>query len=162
MKNQRKIILTFTLIVFILASTTPTTVQAKRKVTRTIETIPLGNGITMFKEYIPISSDLTTQILQEEGKHKDYYYTVNVFSIEIPVSPTENTKKHAKHRKNDDTIVILIDAGDQKLSRKLLKAVRKTTGQKPDAVYLTHYHSDHAGGGRYFQKKKTAGETKRG
>ena len=47
--------------------------------------------------------------------------------------------------------VVLIDAGDDSLAEELYQAVTQTFNKPIIAVYLTHYHADHAGGGSYFQ-----------
>lgn len=170
MNKQRKIVITLTLILILSLSMLPLTVQAKRGKSKKvkpwklpkkgkIETYPLGNGLTMFKEYIPLSPELMANNLDlpVEELPDGLFYTVNVFALEvpIPVSDVYDEDDDADDEDDEctDTMVILIDVGDQRLAKKLFKAVKKAYKQKPDAVYVTHYHSDHAGGGTYFQKK---------
>jgi len=48
--------------------------------------------------------------------------------------------------------VVLIDAGDDSLAEELYQAVTQTLNKPIIAIYLTHYHADHAGAGAFFQE----------
>jgi len=63
------------------------------------------------------------------------YYRVNVYGVDVGDG------------------VVLIDCGDEALAKELYKSVHKAFKKPILAVYLTHYHADHAGGGSYFQSK---------
>ena len=63
------------------------------------------------------------------------YYKVNIYGIDIGDG------------------IVLIDCGDEDYVKNLYKSVRKAFKKPVIAVYLTHGHADHAGGGAYFQRK---------
>lgn len=154
-KQQRKALIVLTLTVIILASMMPLTAQAKkkdhsgkesRKVLKRVKKRgfivedDLG-GLIRYREFIKHdTADLLTGYqgappIDLEQLPEVIYYVVNVYAIETGDS------------------VILIDAGHEMLAKRLYSRLKKEFGKKPITVLLTHGHADHAGGGRYLQKR---------
>jgi glyoxylase-like metal-dependent hydrolase (beta-lactamase superfamily II) len=94
-----------------------------------IPTYPVTKKVIRFEEQITLSFTEWDGMTLPEG----VYYTVNVYGVDVGNG------------------VILIDSGDDDLAPELYKSVTHAFNKPILAVYLTHYHSDHAGGGLYFQ-----------
>lgn len=96
-----------------------------------IPSYPVTKKVIRFEESIPISSE----VAQMYGYPSDFtgYYTVNVYGVDVGKG------------------VVLIDSGDDDLANELYKSVTHAFNKPILAVYLTHYHSDHAGGGLCFK-----------
>jgi len=91
----------------------------------------VSKKIARFEEkvYFTIPSDYGVEV--PEGA----YYTVNVYGVNVGRG------------------VILIDCGVESMAEDLYDVVLRTFRRPILAVYLTHGHADHAGGGSYFQEK---------
>jgi len=87
------------------------------------------------KKVIRFEEQLTLSFTEWGGMSlpEGAYYTVNVYGVDVGNG------------------VILIDSGDDDLASELYKSVTAAFNKPILAVYLTHYHSDHAGGGQYFK-----------
>ena len=81
--------------------------------------------VIRFEETIPLSEKVTG--------YPGLSYRVNVYGVDVGKG------------------VILIDSGDDEQAEELYKSVTYAFNKPILAVYLTHYHSDHAGGGKHFQ-----------
>lgn len=102
-------------------------VEAKKcPIPSTITVEKINGRITKFEETIPLD-------IPGMGLPEDAYYRVSVYAVKV--------------RRG----VVLIDCGDEALASDLYQAVSATFRRPIKAVYLTHYHADHAGGGEYFQ-----------
>ncbi|MCW4012354.1 MAG: MBL fold metallo-hydrolase [Candidatus Bathyarchaeota archaeon] len=116
---------------------------------------------------IIISSFLITPILSvsakqydEQGAIPSYQVTKKVMRFEetIPLSEEVTGYPGLSYRVNIYGVdvgngVILIDSGDDEQAAELYNSVTNAFNKPILAVYLTHYHSDHAGGGSYFQSQ---------
>ena len=88
----------------------------------------ITSKITRFEETIQLSYSQNLPV--PEGA----FYRVSVYGVKIGNG------------------VVLIDAGDDSLAEELYQAVTQTLHKPIIAVYLTHYHADHAGAGAFFQE----------
>ena len=99
-----------------------------------INEFQISADVIRFEEVIPLSID--PAFFEQYGADPfddDSYYKVNAYGIDVGEG------------------VILIDCGDEALAKNLYKSVKKAFKKPIMAVYLTHGHADHAGGGSYFQ-----------
>lgn len=123
---KKTLAITFILLILILPGVP---VGAKnQKIQSTIIVEKVTKEIIRFIETIPITID--DPIFPEDAT-----YIVSVYAVKTRGG------------------VVLIDSGDDEYAEDLYEAVSSTVKGKIKAVYLTHYHSDHAGGGAYFQSK---------
>ncbi len=90
-----------------------------------IPAYPVTDKVIRFEETIPLSEDAVG--------YPGFSYRVDVYGVDVGKG------------------VILIDSGDDDLFSELYKSVTKAFNKPIIAVYLTHYHADHAGGGAYLQ-----------
>ena len=120
-------------IIIITILVTPTiSVSAKRfKKHDSIEEYVISDNIIRFEETILLNIPPEYGMELPEGA----YYKVNIYGIDVGDG------------------VVLIDCGDEDYVKNLYKSVKKAFKKPVIAVYLTHGHADHAGGGAYFQKK---------
>jgi len=94
----------------------------------------ISADVIRFEEVIPLNID--PAFFEQYGVDPfddGSYYNVNAYGIDVGEG------------------VILIDCGDEALAKNLYKSVKKAFKKPIIAVYLTHGHADHAGGGSYFQ-----------
>jgi|GEM_PF-1891095 glyoxylase-like metal-dependent hydrolase (beta-lactamase superfamily II) len=124
-KSKRRILL-ITFIVAILVLPVVPVGAKKQAISSSIRIEKITSKITRFEETIPLN--IPGQMLPPGA-----YYTASVYAVKVKGG------------------IVLIDCGDETLADDLYKAVSKTYERPIKAVYLTHYHADHAGGGKYFQ-----------
>ena len=129
-KHNSKLFLSLILITILI---TPTiSVSAKRfKKHDSIEEHIISENVIRFEEKIILNIPPEYGMELPEGA----YYKVNIYGIDVGDG------------------VVLIDCGDEDYVKNLYKSVRKAFKKPVIAVYLTHGHADHAGGGAYFQRK---------
>ena len=129
-KYRSKHILSVILITILI---TPTiSVSAKRfKKHDSIEEYVISDNVIRFEEKIILNIPSEYGMELPEGA----YYKVNIYGIDIGDG------------------IVLIDCGDEDYVKNLYKSVRKAFKKPVIAVYLTHGHADHAGGGSYLQRK---------
>lgn len=128
-RQRKKIVLSLLIIATLIMPTLSASAKIYKK-NDSIEEYEVSNGVIRFEEIIPIN------IPPEYGSMPEgAYYRVNVYGVDIGEG------------------VVLIDCGDDLLAKELYKSVHKAFKKPVVAVYLTHYHADHAGGGSYFQSK---------
>ncbi len=124
-KNKSRLLLLTIIITSLVLPILP--VEAKKcPIPSTISVEKINGRITKFEETIPLD-------VPEMGIPSGAYYRVSVYAVKV--------------RRG----VVLIDCGDDALASDLYQAVSATFRRPIRAVYLTHYHADHAGGGEYFQ-----------
>lgn len=125
-KRYSKIMLSIIIIVSMIIPAL--SVSAKKyDETGSIPAYPVTKKVIRFEETIPLSEGVTG--------FPGAFYKVNIYGVDVGNG------------------VILIDCGDDDLAPELYKSVTKAFNKPILAVYLTHYHSDHAGGGLYFQSR---------
>ncbi len=130
-KKQRSIII-LSLIVLNILITSTISVSAKQfKKNDSIEEYVISDNVIRFEETIILNIPPEYGMDLPDGA----YYKVNIYGIDVGDG------------------IILIDCGDEDYAKDLYKSVRKAFKKPVIAVYLTHGHADHAGGGSYFQRK---------
>ena len=129
-KHNSKLFLSLILITILI---TPTiSASAKRfKKHDSIEEHIISENVIRFEEKISLNIPPEYSMELPEGA----YYKVNIYGIDVGDG------------------VVLIDCGDENYVKNLYKSVSKAFKKPVIAVYLTHGHADHAGGGAYFQRK---------
>ncbi len=125
-----KLILSMIIITILIVPTASVSAK-KHQQSDSIDEYPISKKIIRFEETIPLN------IPPEYGYPipAGAYYKVNVYGINVGKG------------------VILIDSGDEDQAKQLYQSVMKAFNKPVIAVYLTHGHADHAGGGSYFQDK---------
>ncbi len=123
-QSNRKILL-ITFIVAILVLPLVPVGAKKTPIPSSITVERISSKITRFEEKIPLDIPGLTP--------PDAYYRASVYAVKVEGG------------------IVLIDSGDEALAEDLYEAVTGTLSQPIVAIYLTHYHADHAGGGSYFQ-----------
>ncbi|MCW4049339.1 MAG: MBL fold metallo-hydrolase [Candidatus Bathyarchaeota archaeon] len=124
--------LIITLILVLLASSLTPVSYAKEKGNNnskkgSIVAKKISKSVVQFEEHIPLPNPLPN--------YPDVFYSVNVYAV--------NTKKG----------IVLIDSGHEDLVESLYDEIQTEFNGKPIiAVLLTHAHTDHAGGGNFFQE----------
>jgi len=130
-RTYTKLMLSIIIISLLITPIVPASAKRYKKNDKITEH-QLAYNVIRFEEKIPLTLDGSAYGIEiPEGA----YYTVNVYGIDVGPG------------------VILIDCGDESMAKDLYKSVRKAFKKPVLAVYLTHGHADHAGGGSYFQKK---------
>ena len=110
----------------ILASLLLTTATAQPEASNQLEFVWVSKKVARIQERIPLSDSWGVS---------GAYYRVNVYAVKTRGG------------------VVLVDCGDDDLAGELLQLVEMEFRKPVLAVYLTHYHSDHAGGGAYLQSQ---------
>ena len=123
-------ILSLIVLNILLISTIPVSAKQFKK-HDSIEEYVISDDLIRFEETILLNIPPEYGMELPEGA----YYKVNVYGIDVGEG------------------VILIDCGDENYVQHLYKSVKKAFKKPVTAVYLTHGHADHAGGGTFFQKK---------
>ena len=128
--QKSKLVLTIILLTVLITPTVSVSARSYKK-HGYIQKHVISKNIIRFEEKIILD------IPPEYGMElpRGAYYKVNVYGIDVGDG------------------IVLIDCGDQDYVKKLYQTVRMTFRKPVIAVYLTHGHADHAGGGTYFQKK---------
>ncbi len=119
-----KLILSMIIITMLIVPTLSASAKKYRE-DGSIPAYPVTDKVIRFEETIPLSEDAVG--------YPGFSYRVNVYGVDVGKG------------------VILIDSGDDDLASELYKSVTKSFNKPIIAVYLTHYHADHAGGGAYLQ-----------
>jgi len=127
-RKYTKLILTI-IIVSMLITPVLSASAKKYDESSTVPAYPITKKVIRFEERLTLNFTEWGGMSLPEGA----YYTVNVYGVDVGKG------------------VILIDSGDDDLAPELYKSVTAAFNKPILAVYLTHYHSDHAGGGLYFQ-----------
>lgn len=125
MYKKRKMIL-LTVIITLLVLPVTSVEAAKCPTPSTISVQKVKGKITRFEETITLN-------IPEFGLPPGAYYRTSVYAVKVKGG------------------VVLIDCGDDTLAEDLYQAVSNKFKKPIKAVYVTHYHADHAGGGSYFQ-----------
>jgi glyoxylase-like metal-dependent hydrolase (beta-lactamase superfamily II) len=123
-KLHIKLILSMIIITMLIVPTLSVSAKKYRE-DGSIPAYPVTDKVIRFEETIPLSEDAVG--------YPGFSYRVNVYGVDVGKG------------------VILIDSGDDDLASELYKSVTKAFNKPIIAVYLTHYHADHAGGGAYLQ-----------
>lgn len=130
-KQSKRKILLITFIVAVLVLPVIPVGAKKCPLPSSITVEKISSKITRFKEKIPL--ELPDSPLSNPPLPEDAFYTVSVYAVKVRGG------------------IVLIDCGDEELATDLYEAVSIIFSQPITAVYVTHYHADHAGAGSYFQ-----------
>jgi hydroxyacylglutathione hydrolase len=129
-KLSSKLLLTMIIVTVLIVPMASVSAKEFKK-NDSINEYPISRNVIRFEEIIPLN------IPPEYGYPipSGAYYMVNIYGIDVGRG------------------VILIDSGDEAQAHQLYQSVKKAFKEPIIAVYLTHGHADHAGGGSYFQSK---------
>jgi len=124
--KRRLLLITFIISVLVLPVVP---VGAKKSGFSNITVERINSKITRFEETIPLN-------IPDPRIPDGASYKVSVYGVKVRGG------------------VVLIDCGDDTLAEELYRTISCIYRRKRiKAVYLTHYHADHAGAGLYFQQK---------
>lgn len=135
-KNKLARIVIILLVLSMLSGTLLVQASGGQSAKAKIKTKRVTKDIIRFEERLPLNID--PAFFQQYGMEPfpdKSYYKVNVYGVDVGEG------------------VILIDAGDEILADQLHEKVVKKFKKPILAVYITHGHADHAGGGLYFQEQ---------
>lgn len=138
MKRSTRKLAKFILVILVISLITNISpVYAKKGVKSAkakIKARRVNREIIRFEEYLPLNIPPEFFLQQGMDPFPDKsYYRVNVYGIDVGDG------------------VVLIDAGDEILAEELHNLVTRKFEKPVIAVYVTHGHADHAGGGLYFK-----------
>lgn len=123
-RSKKTLLITF--IIAVLALPVMPVGATKNQLPSNITVERISSKITRFEETIPLN-------IPDPRIPEGATYQVSVYGVKVRGG------------------IVLIDCGDDTLAEDLYQAVSMIYSQPIKAVYVTHYHADHAGAGSYFQ-----------